>query len=65
MHDWHHMITRIEVNKFGIASVWLKEKGLLLFVPTVEFGGYSVVNYAALQRKLAARGIWPDSLRRN
>lgn len=65
VHDWHRMITRIEVNKFGIASVWLKEKGLLLFVPTVKLGGYSVVNYTALVSKLSARGVWPDTLRRN
>lgn len=60
------MITSIDVNRFGIASVWLKEQGLLLFVPTVAVGDYRVVCFDSLYTKLQRRGYWwPESLRRN
>ena len=66
VRDWHEMITRIEVNKYGIASVWLKERGLLVFVPATDVGGYQVVAYAPLSRKLRSRGCGlPESLTRN
>jgi len=60
------MISGIEVNHYGIASVWLKEPGLLIFAPSVRFGASCVVRYEPVLRKLRSKGLlWPESIHNN
>lgn len=66
MGDWHHLIERIEVNKHGVACVWVREKNHMFLTVACRIGRFQIVRYINLMARLQSAGLWwTDDLARN
>lgn len=66
MGNWHHLIERIEVNRNGVASVWVREKNQMFLAAAYRIGSFRIVRYRTLMKRLQACGSWwSDDIIRN
>ena len=64
--DWHHLIERIEVNKYGVALVWVRGKKQIFRTPAFRIGHFQIVRYRSLIECLQSGGFWwSDDVVRN
>lgn len=64
--NWHHLIERIEVNKNGVASVWVSEKNHMFLTAAYRIGHFQIVRYKSLMGRLQSCGLWwSDDVARN